>query len=129
MALFQFGCPHCGGAFQVQDLPAGQAVACPHCGGGVALPSELPPSAAAAETAAEPPPVPAEYNQGIELPFEPRETHVAKTAVRPPLPPEATTRTSLTRAQRERRRAVRNLVLMIVGLIVLVGAALVLKRL
>lgn len=129
MALFQFACPHCSGQFQVQDPPAGQAIACPHCGRGVALPSELPPPADAVEAPPAPPPSP---EDGVTLPFDVHEppalpTGQASRASAHVLPPPA--RAPLSRDERERRRTIRNLVLMLAGLVVLVVAALVLSRL
>ncbi len=126
MALFQFACPHCSGQFQVQDPPAGQAIACPHCGLGVALPSELPPPADAVET----PPESPRSTDGIELPFELDEPAPAMPpsplAGAPVVLPQ--TRAPMSREDRERRRTIRNLVLMVTGLIVLVAAVLVLSR-
>jgi hypothetical protein len=128
MALFQFACPHCSGQFQVQDPPAGEAIACPHCGRGVALPAELPPPADVVEA---PPDLPLPTD-GITLPFDVHEPPTPSAAqpsrasaqvVRPPA------RAPLSREERERRRTIRNLLLMLTGLVVLVVAALVLSRL
>ena len=126
MASYHFACPYCSGAFEVSAPELGQAIACPHCAATVTLPTELPPP---------PPDLPpaVEEPEGGVYAFlaDPTPSPAARSA---PSRPSQVTRSSAKRPaisarERDRRRALRNVVLMVVGLLVLVLAVVVLSRL
>jgi hypothetical protein len=127
MASYHFACPYCSGEFEVVAPELGQAIACPHCAQSVTLPAELPPPPPdflsgdeQAETApyaflSEQSPVPATSQANSR----PTNRPVSQSSGRP----------SLSRHERDRRRGVRNVILMVIGTVVLVAAALLLSRL
>jgi len=126
MASYHFACPYCSGAFEVSAPELGQAIACPHCAATVTLPTELPPP---------PPDIPLveDTSEGAAYAFltEPTPTPMSRQASRRPLQIAQTPikRTAISPRERDRRRAKRNLVLMVVGMLVLVAAVVVLSRL
>ena len=138
----QFSCPHCNGEFAVEHLAAGQAVACPHCGVAVVLPNappEAPLPPEAAELASNTDPA-SEHSrvaedQGAASHARDGAFDFLDSAGSAADPTTATQRASeavsvrrLTREEKELRRTVRNLVLMIVGVVVLAVTAVVLSR-
>lgn len=139
MASFQFACPYCSGEFEVRERPAGEAIACPHCGKAVSLPSER--SAEADESAPVPPIEPgddedvvAAGNESTTSPSaldfleQPTPGPTTKPSRRPlPRRPPSNVR-RLSREEQERRRMIRNAVLMTIGMIVLAVAVTVLSR-
>ena len=146
MESFHFACPHCSGQFEVKHPPPGHAVACPHCGGGVALPPDMPlpvdaPTQRDESYSAEAPPAePPMQTSGLGHAAAPVEPPQAFDFIEPPTiaasrpaSPAAGQRVlpemrRLSREEKERRRTVRNLVLMVVGVVVLVVATVVLSR-
>jgi predicted Zn finger-like uncharacterized protein len=130
MAVVQFACPYCSGQFDVENPPAGQAVRCPHCEASVVLPGEppavdAPPPANADPLAFLTPPA-----AGPAPTFAPDEPMpvVREVRKRKPRPAPREVR-HLSREEKERRRAVRNLVLMTAGVVILCVAAILLSRL
>jgi hypothetical protein len=126
MAPVAFSCPHCSGRFEAENPPAGTAVACPHCRGAVS------PSDDAAGAAREDPLAflspPADSTAPL-VPFDLDEPKsIARRAARRDrgrLPRQVR---RLSREEKARRRARRNLVLMTLGIVVLVVAAVLLSR-
>ncbi len=133
MTLFQFACPYCSGQFEIENPPAGQAVACPHCREMVALPAELPPpvreTQSVAPAGSEFLPPRAEANDAVlpfilDEPISPAARRGRQSATRVQRPPVR----RLSREEKELHRARRNLVMMVVGVVVLAVAAVVLSR-
>ncbi len=119
-----FACPHCNGPFTIEQIPPSQAVACPHCGGAVAVPDQ--------QSASEP-----WRDAATGLEESAAALDFLKPSVVSPAPPAEPTPQAPTsklvleprsRIEQERRRTVRNLVLMTVGVIVLAVAVVVLSR-
>ncbi|MBI3838214.1 MAG: hypothetical protein HY288_09820 [Planctomycetia bacterium] len=135
MATFQFACPHCNGPFEVEDPPAGKALACPSCGEPVALPDELPPpgsesvrleSGAGESAAGESVATPAPF-----VPFDFRDQSTSIVRHRPSRRKKRATIKKvehLSRSERQRRQQRRSVAMMIVGMVVLCIAVVVLSR-
>ncbi len=103
MTIIRTVCPHCSEPMAAEDPAGDEALRCPHCGAAMARPAVT-----ALHANDEAAPVPAEDVAGREVARTPRR---------------------LSRAEKDRRRTLRNLLMMIVGVIVLVIAAAVLRQL
>ena len=126
MASYHFACPYCNGAFDIAAPELGQGIACPHCAATVTLPTELPPP---------PPDIPVadDASAGGVYAFlaEPTPPPASRPTAPRPLQTirRSANRPAISSRERDRRRAVRNVVLMFVGMLVLVAAVVVLSRL
>lgn len=141
MASFELLCPHCSGRFELANPPRGGQVACPRCGRSVAIPADVPkPVAERRVTRSKPPPSrPKDADEGeaepVLLPYdedEPRPEAQPPVEASPPVPTsEAVHEAPVVRVSREekaRRRQMRSLIWMIVGVVLLAIAVIVLTR-
>ncbi len=127
----EFECPLCGGAFEVAAEWLGHEVECPHCQAGVLLEAED----SVADGPGPPPPTKTNQQASDERPVDSLPESSTAEVVAPVAqeePPEQTTpsspRPELTRQQKAALRRRFNAILATLGVLLLVGAFVLLSR-